>query len=140
MAGQHGFAPGKTVAALAISALLAMALAWGIRHRLIEPAAMAAWCGAAVQDWRCAVRQITLWSLTDQRLGWMALLGSAAAYFLGFGSLEWLAWLAWGLACAGLVLYNAELAAPALLLAGLAIVRGGSRQSWSGSLNKASSP
>ena len=119
-----GFAPGKTVAALAISALLAIALAWGIRYRLIEPAAMAAWCHAARPDWQCAVRQITLWLLTDQRLGWVALLGSAAAYFLRFKSLEWLAWLAWGFAGAGLALYNAELAAPALLLAGLAIVRG----------------
>lgn len=118
----------QTLAAMAASALIAGGLAWGIRHRLIEPAQMAALCDLANPMWQCAVRRGTIWLLTDQRLGWLALLlgvGGQANRFKPLEFLGWLAWPAWFGASAGLVLYNAELAAPALLLAGLSILRQG---------------
>ena len=87
---------------------------------------MAALCDLANPGWQCAVRKIAIWGLTDQRMGWLALLLGAAAQAKRFKPLEslgWLAWPAWTVASLGLVLYNAELAAPSLLLAGLSIFR-----------------
>ncbi len=128
MPAQKGIQPSRTIAAMAATALLAVVLAWGIRHRLIEPVQMAAWCDMANPGWQCVVRRGAIWWLTDQRLGWLALLLGAAAQASRFKPLEslgWVAWPAWVGASLGLVLYNAELAAPSLLLAGLSIVRRG---------------
>lgn len=126
MSAQPSTKTRQTIAAMAACALIAGGLAWGIRHRLIEPAQMAALCDLANSVWQCAVRRGTIWLLTDQRLGWLALLlgvASQANRFKPLESLGWLSWPAWYGASAGLVLYNAELAAPGLLLAGLSIVR-----------------
>ena len=126
MAAQPSTKTRQTLAAMAASALIAGGLAWGIRHRLIEPIQMAALCDLVNPMWQCAVRRGTIWLLTDQRLGWLALLlgvGAQANRFKPLESFGRLAWPAWTVASLALVLYNAELAAPSLLLAGLSTVR-----------------
>ena len=97
--------------------------AHAIRYDLIEPASVGAFCETAstqLTHWRCLIRQVVIALLTDQRLGWLSI--AVALLSLGF-SASTLGWCAWSLASAGFVLYNAELAAPALLLAGLALTR-----------------
>ena len=97
---------------------LALIGAYSIRYDLIEPASVGAFCEAASTHWQCLIRQAVLALLTEQRLGWLSI--AVALLSLVFGASA-LGWCAWFLASAGFVLYNAELAAPALLLAGLAL-------------------
>lgn len=108
-----------------IAALLAVGgsgliVAYYVRHDLVEPASMGAFCEIATTHWRCLIRQAIIGLLTDQRLGWLAV--ALAVLSLIFRLPTW-GWLAWFLAPAGFVLYHAELSAPALLLAGVALVR-----------------
>ena len=108
---------------LAIVCVVALMGARSIRYDLIEPASMGAFCEAASSQsahWRCMIRQAIIGLLTDQRLGWLAT--ALALLSLAFRTSA-LGWFAWCVASAGFVLYNAELSAPALLLAGLALTR-----------------
>ena len=111
------------IATLAGVGGLALMGAHAIRYDLIEPASVGAFCETASTQsthWRCLIRQGVIALLTDQRLGWLAI--AVALLSLVFGTSA-LGWCAWCLASAGFVLYNAELSAPALLLAGLALTR-----------------
>ena len=99
---------------------LTLICAHSIRYDLIEPASVGAFCEAASGHWRCLIRRSVLALLTEQRLGWLAI---AVALLSLVARASALGWIAWCLASAGFVLYNAELAAPALLLAGLALTR-----------------
>ena len=108
------------VATLAGVGGFALMGAHAIRYDLIEPASVGAFCEAASTHWRCLIRQGVIALLTDQRLGWLSI--AVALLSLVFGT-TLLGWCAWSLASAGFVLYNAELAAPALLLSGLALTR-----------------
>ena len=108
------------IATLAGVCGLALICAHYIRYDLIEPAAVGAFCEAASTHWRCLIRQAVLGLLTEQRLGWLSI--AMALLSLIFRT-SILGWCAWFLASTGFVLYNAELAAPALLLAGLALTR-----------------
>ena len=97
--------------------------AHSIRYDLIEPASVGAFCEtASTQSTHCCclIRQAILFVLTDQRLGWLSI--AVALLSLVFRSSA-VGWCAWCLASVGFVLYNAELAAPALLIAGLALTR-----------------
>ena len=111
------------IATLAGVCGLALICAHSIRYDLIEPASVGAFCEAASTqstNWRCLIRQAVLALLTEQRLGWLSI---AVALLSLVARASALGWIAWCLASAGFVLYNAELAAPALLLAGLALTR-----------------
>ena len=111
------------IATLAGVCGLALICAHAIRYDLIEPASVGAFCETASTqstNWRCLIRQGVLALLTEQRLGWLSI---AVALFSLVFSASALGWCAWFLASTGFVLYNAELAAPALLLAGLALTR-----------------
>lgn len=99
---------------------VALTSAYYIRYDLIEPAAVGTFCETASALWRCLIRQAILVLLTEHRLGWLAVAAALLSLVLGMPTLGWCAWF---LASAGFVLYNAELAAPALLLAGVALAR-----------------
>ena len=99
---------------------LALIGAHSIRFDLIEPAAVGAFCETASTHWRCLIRQAVLGLLTEQRLGWLSIAVALLSLIFRTSTLGWCAWF---LASTGFVLYNAELAAPALLLAGLALTR-----------------
>ena len=102
---------------------LALISARYIRYDLIEPASIGAFCETAsthTTHWRCLIRQAVLALLTEQRLGWLSIAAALLSLVLRMPTLGWCAWF---LASTGFVLYNAELAAPALLLAGLALTR-----------------
>ena len=108
------------IATLAGVGGLALIGAHSVRYDLIEPASVGAFCEAASTHWRCLIRQVVLALLIEQRLGWLSI--AVALLSLVFRSSA-LGWCAWCLASTGFVLYNAELAAPALLLGGLALTR-----------------
>ena len=108
------------IATLAGVSGLALICAHAIRYDLIEPTAVGAFCETASTHWRCLIRQAVLGLLTEQRLGWLSIVLALLSVVLGASTLGWCAWF---LASTGFVLYNAELAAPALLLAGLALTR-----------------
>ena len=111
------------IATLAGVCGLALIGAHAIRYDLIEPASVGAFCETASTqstNWRCLIRQSVLALLTEQRLGWLSIAMALLSLIFRTSTLGWCAWF---LASTGFVLYNAELAAPALLLAGLALTR-----------------
>ena len=109
------------VIALSMMALLVLVLALALwaRHVWVEPAAMALACDA--ERWRsgCVLRTLVIEAFVQQRLAWLALLCALLAAWRRSATLA-VAALAAGLAA--LVLYSADLAAPALLIALLAWV------------------
>ena len=108
------------IAALIAVGGLALIAAHYVRYGLVEPASVGAFCEAAVTDVGCRIRGAIIALLSEQRLGWLAITVAVLALIFGVQTLGWIAWF---LACSGFVLYHAELAAPALLLAGVALVR-----------------
>lgn len=108
------------IAALIAVGGIALMVAHYVRYAVVEPASVGAFCEAAMTDMGCQIRSAIIALLSEQRLGWLAV--SVAVLALIFG-VQALGWMAWFLACSGFVLYHAELAAPALLLAGVALVR-----------------
>ena len=112
--------------ATAVTVLLigvtALALAAAARYRLIEPADITAYCDGGGQEAWCSVRAWTIQAFVNQRIGWVALVLAVIATVTGWRSVAAAALFA---ACAGLILYNTELCAPAALLALLVWVREG---------------
>jgi hypothetical protein len=107
---------------------LSVALASLARHHLVEPAELTAACDAA--PWLntpCALRTLTVQVFINHRLGGLALAAAVVALASGW---RWLALLALAASSAGLMLYSTPLAAPALLLAVLALA--GRRRSVGG--------
>jgi hypothetical protein len=100
---------------LAMVACLTLTVTAYIRHSLIEPVSMGAICESSA-SWLCMVRRLSIVALQEARLAWVALGLVAIAYLARFFPF---AILGWGFACAGLILYTAELCSIALLLAGL---------------------
>jgi len=101
--------------------LLALVLASLARYWLVEPADLTATCDAA--PWQgavCVLRSLTVQAFAAQRLGGVALALGLLALLTRWRVAALLALAAGG---AGLVLYSTTLAAPAVLLAGLALVR-----------------
>lgn len=115
--------PGRAIALVSqalVVAGLALALASLARHRLVEPADLTALCDAAPwETLTCTLRSLTVQAFVEQRLG-LAALGTALGALLT--RWRWLALLSLALACAGLVLYCARWAAPATLIAALALL------------------
>ena len=104
---------------IALSA--ALLLASLARYRLVEPAALTALCDAMPWDSPgCIVRSLTVQSFADGRLGMLALALAVLALLTRWRTVGLIALAAAG---AGLVLYSTRWAAPAALLAGLALLR-----------------
>lgn len=114
--------PGLRVALIAVAlAAAALALASLARSQLVEPAQWSVACDAA--PWQgawCPVRNVLIEAFVSQRIGWVAL---AAAIGAAVSRKRPLAYAALGLGCAGLVLYSVSTAAPAVLVAALALAR-----------------
>lgn len=99
---------------------IALMVAHYVRYAVVEPPSVGVFCEAAMTDVGCRIRGAIIALLSEQRLGRLAVTVAVLALIFG---VQTLAWIAWFLACGGFVLYHAELAAPALLLAGVALVR-----------------
>jgi hypothetical protein len=99
---------------------LALTSAHYVRYNVVEPIAMGAFCESASAHGKCVLRQVVITLLSENRLGWLSVSVAALSMVLRIASLGWCAWF---LATASFVLYSAELAAPALLLAGLTLTR-----------------
>lgn len=99
------------------AALLLASLA---RYRLVEPAALTALCDALPWDsTTCIVRSLTVQAFADGRLGMFALTLAVLALLTRWRTVGLIALAAAG---AGLVLYSTRWAAPAALLAALALL------------------
>jgi hypothetical protein len=114
-----------TVAAPLVAPFIALSaallLASLARYRLVEPAALTALCDAMPRDsTTCIVRSLTVQAFADGRLGMLALALAVLALLTRWRTLGFFALAAAG---AGLVLYSTRWAAPAALLAGLALLR-----------------
>ena len=100
--------------------LCALLLASLARHRLVEPAALTALCDAMPWDSpRCILRSLTVQAFAGGRLGMFALALAVLALLTRWRTVGLVALAAAG---AGLVLYSTRWAAPAALLAGLALL------------------
>lgn len=99
---------------------LSLALAFAARYALVEAPDVARACDAAPWDGLCILRSTLVQGFLGQRIGWFALASGVAATLL---RRPWIASLALASGCAGLALYSAGPAAPAVLLGAIALVR-----------------
>ena len=110
----------QSIALALLLGFVALALAAGLRHRLIEPVHLTAYCdGGATSGW-CTLRAWVIQAFVHQRIGWFALGVAVLASFTGWRSLAALAIVS---SCSGMVLYTADLCAVALVLSALVFVR-----------------
>jgi hypothetical protein len=110
-------------AAAAPLALIALGLGLGLgaRYGLVEPASLTQTCDAAPwRDLTCTLRTLTVRAFVDQRL---ALLALGLAVLAVSSRWRWATGSAMATGSAALVLYSADIAAPAVLLAALAWVQ-----------------
>jgi hypothetical protein len=98
---------------------LALGLAALARYGLVEAGPVTAHCDAGGAGWRCTLRSAVIQAFILQRLGWTALGLAVLAWCISSRSLAAIGLFA---ACSGLVLYSAELCAPAALLSALVLV------------------
>lgn len=97
-----------------------LALASLVRYRLVEPADLTALCAATPWDSpACMLRSLAVQAFSGQRIGIAALACALLALLTGWRSV---ALLALACASAGLILYSTDWAAPAVLLAALALL------------------
>ncbi|MCC7311085.1 MAG: hypothetical protein IT510_07555 [Sulfuritalea sp.] len=98
----------------------ALVLASLARHRLVEPAALTALCDAMPwESTTCILRSLTVQAFAGGRLGMFALALAVLALLTRWRTVGLVALAAAG---AGLVLYSTRWAAPAALLAALALL------------------
>ena len=116
-------APLRTLVFPALACAAALALALAARHWLIEPAHLTAQCDGGARDFWCAVRFWVIQTFVHQRIGWSALgLAAFASVVPSRGAALATAALALFAGSGALVLYTAELGAPAALIAVLVFV------------------
>ena len=116
-------APLLTLVFPALTGAAALALALAARHWLIEPAHLTAHCDGGARDFWCAVRFWVIQTFVHQRIGWCALgLAAFASVVPSRGAALATAALALFAGSGALVLYTAELGAPAALIAALVFV------------------
>jgi apolipoprotein N-acyltransferase len=110
----------QSIALALLLGLTALALAAGLRHQLIEPVHLTAYCdGGAATGW-CTLRAWVIQAFVHQRIGWFALGVAVLASITNWRSLAALAIVS---SCSGMVLYTADLCAVALVLSALVFVR-----------------
>ena len=111
--GQPWLAPSAVVVG-------ALAVAGLVRYRLVEPADLTAICAATPWDSPvCMLRSLAVQVFSGQRIGIVALACALVALLTRWRIITL---LALAIASAGLVLYSTDWAAPAVLLAGLALL------------------
>jgi hypothetical protein len=97
-----------------------LTLASLVRYRLVEPADLTALCVATPWDSpACMLRSLAVQAFSGQRIGMAALACALVALLTGRHRI---ALLALAIASVGLVLYSTAWAAPAVLLAALALL------------------
>ena len=100
--------------------LLGFALAFWLRYGVIQPTDIGMLCGQADAPGWCAPRQ---WLISAQHYrvwGWVGLMGGLIGLFLGG---RWIIAIALVFSAMALVLYNATLGAPAIIVTLLALLR-----------------
>lgn len=100
--------------------LLGFALAFWLRYGVIQPTEMGIACGQADAPGWCAPRQ---WLISAQHYriwGWVGLVGGLIGLFVGG---RWIIAIALVFSAMALVLYNATLGAPAMIVTLLALLR-----------------
>jgi hypothetical protein len=100
--------------------LLGFALAFWLRYGVIQPTEMGIACGQADAPGWCAPRQ---WLISAQHYriwGWVGLVGGLIGLFAGG---RWIIAIALVFSAMALVLYNATLGAPAMIVTLLALLR-----------------
>lgn len=107
----------------AAAAAVVAALAAVLRFQLIEPQAIGILCSGAGAPWWCLPREAVVLAFHFEVMGALALALGVAAFFVEGPLGTRLAWITLPFAAAGLVLYNATWAAPAILLGLLGVVR-----------------
>jgi hypothetical protein len=115
----------RPVGGALLCAVMAL-LAYAVRYRFVEPEAMGAAC-ERTQPWWCPVRTGFIVFTQWRGFGWLAL-GCAVAALIALlagrvGATRWLAAVALAAGGAGMILYNAAHAIPAVVIAGLCLVR-----------------
>ena len=116
-------APLLTLLLPALACATALALALAARHWLVEPAHLTAHCDGGAPEFWCAVRFWVIQTFVHQRIGWWALgLAVFALVVPSRGAALAAAALALFAGTGALVLYTAELGAPAALIAALVFV------------------
>ncbi len=102
---------------------LCFAASYYVRYAVIEEASWVALCQQQAASWICQLRsELGVW-LYFQVLAWLALLCVVLAWLLPRTLGWWIGLLALLFAIPGVVLYSASLAAIALVLATLRLVR-----------------
>jgi|GEM_PF-2036291 len=120
-AGWRAAAAPSALLVLALSLGLGLGLGLGARYGLVEPASLTHTCDAAPwRDLTCTLRTLTVRAFVDQRL---ALLALGLAVLAVSSRWRWATGSAMATGSAALVLYSADIAAPAVLLAALAWVQ-----------------
>lgn len=113
----------RVAAAPSALVVLAMGLALGARYGLVEPASLTETCDAAPwRDLTCTLRTLSVRAFVHQRL---ALLAFGLAVLAVTSRWRWATWSAMATGSAALVLYSADIAAPAVLLAALVCMQSG---------------
>lgn len=100
--------------------LLGFALAFWLRYGVIQPTEMGIACGQADAPGWCGPRQ---WLISAQHYriwGWVGLVGGLIGLFAGG---RWIIAIALVFSAMALVLYNATLGAPAMIVTLLALLR-----------------
>jgi hypothetical protein len=104
--------------------LLGFSLAFWLRYGVIQPTDMGITCGQADAPGWCAPRQ---WLISAQHYriwGWVGLVGGLIGLFAGdFPGGRWIVAIALVFSAMALVLYNATLGAPAMIVTLLALLR-----------------
>lgn len=96
-----------------ILAAVVLALAALTRYRVVEPQSVTLWCASGDAPWWCPLRGALSRLFYFEVFGYLALAAGVAAVFV---RRRWLVVTAVASGAAGTFLYNADMAAPALLL------------------------
>ncbi|MDR2309248.1 MAG: hypothetical protein LBE53_18920 [Paucimonas sp.] len=114
---------GWAVPLLLVLLLLLLVGSYGVRYQLMEEASWVGVCSTQGAPWPCEVRSLLGLAIHHQVMAWAALGLALLAQLLRGPGGKWLAGLALVCGVPALVLYTASIAAFALVLAGLRLVR-----------------
>lgn len=114
------FTTARPLGGVLLSATAALLAAW-LRWSFIEPEKIGTACAAADAPWWCVFRQALMLATAYNLFGILPLAAAVGAIFSSGRQHLWAGHVALALGGVGLVLYNASLAAVAVVLAVLAL-------------------